>query len=308
MKDLKDMVRVHEPYGGASVYERKAAMRRGMSDEEIAARNVIPTRNSGGEPLRILADEIYSENDTYTPYKPASPDDPGPASHAEKKPGVLREAAKITDRLLHKTNYDDPDYWGLASVMTEEEAELTRHMKVRVPMTLGQICAASGLTTWKAQELLDEMSVKGIVEYNWENLDGTNPRHQKRYVLPMFVPGSAEFTVMNQPQLEEHPELGTFFERMTYLPLTMATKMVPPGGAGVGMHVIPVEHAIQQENHAADVEKLSHWLKKYDRFSAGACSCRLAERVRGDSCGDDPQNWCLGVGDMADYCVETGKG
>ncbi|MBE6470730.1 MAG: FAD-dependent oxidoreductase [Coriobacteriaceae bacterium] len=308
MNETDNMVRVSEPYGGASVDERKAAMRRGMSDEEIAARNVIPTRNSGGEPLRIIADEVFSENDTFTHYKPASPDDPGPASAEPPKPGVLREAAKITDRLLHKTTYDDPDYWGLASVMTEEEAELARHMKVRVPMTLGQVCAASGLTTWKAQELLDDMSIKGIVEYNWENLDGKNPRHQKRYVLPMFVPGSAEFTVMNQKQLEEHPELGTFFERMTYLPLTVATKMVPPGGAGIGMHVIPVEHAIRQESHAADVERLSHWLKKYDRFSAGACSCRLAERARGDNGGDDPQNWCLGVGDMADYCVETGKG
>ena len=56
----------------------------------------------------------------------------------------------------------------------------------------------------------------------------------------------------------------------------MATKMVPPGGAGVGMHVIPVEHAIKHENQSADVEHLSHWLKKYDHFSVGACSCTLA--------------------------------
>ena len=57
MKDVKDMVRVTEPYGGATVEERKAAMRRGMSDEDIAARNVIPTKNAGGEPLRIIAAE-----------------------------------------------------------------------------------------------------------------------------------------------------------------------------------------------------------------------------------------------------------
>lgn len=31
-----------------------------------------------------------------------------------------------------------------------------------------------------------------------------------------------------------------------------------------------------------DVERISHWLKKYDRFAAGACSCRVAERVRCD--------------------------
>ncbi|MDO4798859.1 MAG: FAD-dependent oxidoreductase, partial [Coriobacteriales bacterium] len=125
---------------------------------------------------------------------------------------------------------------------------------------------------------------------------------------PMFVPGSAEFTVMSQRQMEEHPEIGTFFERMTYLPLTVATKMVPPGGAGIGMHVIPVEYAIKQESVSASVEHLSHWLKKYDRYAAGSCSCAVAERARGDNGGRDPQNWCIGVGDMADYLHETGKG
>ena len=302
------MTKITEPYGGSTVQERKAAMSRGLTDDEIARRNVIPTKNAAGEPLRIIAEEVFSENDTYTAYKPAQPNDPGPASLQPVKAGVLREGQKITDRIGVKVSQNDPDYWGLASVMTDEEAELTSHMKVRKPMTFAQLREASGLEDAKLQELLDAMSVKGIIEYNWENLDGKNPNHEKRYLLPMFVPGSAEFTVMNQQQLEEHPELGTFFERMTFLPLERVTKMVPPGGAGIGMHVIPVERAIECENRAADVERISHWLKKYDRFSVGACSCRMSERVRGDNAGSDPQNWCVGVGDMADYCVETGKG
>ena len=306
--DNGTMTVVTEPYGGSTVNERKAAMRRGLSDEEVAARNVIPTSEPNGQPLRILAEEVYSENDTFVPYRPAQPNDPGPASREPLKPGVLREGQKITDRIGVKVTVDDPDYWGLASVMTEEEAALTAHMKVRKPMTVAQIVDASGMPEAEVQRLLDDMSIKGIVEYNWENLDGKNPAHERRYILPMFVPGSAEFTVMNQQQMEEHPELGTFFERMTFLPLEVATKLVPPGGAGIGMHVIPVERAIECENRAADVERISHWLKKYDRFSVGACSCRMSERVRGSNAGSDPQNWCVGVGDMADYCVETGKG
>ena len=306
--DNGTMTKIVRPYGGSTVEERKAAMRRGMTDEEIAARNEIPTTNPAGGPHRIIAEELYSENDTFARYKPKSPDTPGPAASEPVKKGVLKEAQKITDRIGVRVKPNDPDYWGLASVMTDEEAALTSHMKVRVPVTLAELAERAGKPADEVQRLLDDMSIKGIVEYNWENLDGQNPRHEKRYVLPMFVPGSAEFTVMNQQQLEEHPEIGTFFERMSYLPLTKATKMVPPGGAGIGMHVIPVERAIEQENQAIDVERISHWLKKYDRFSAGACSCRLAERVRGDNGGDDPQNWCIGVGDMADYCVETGKG
>lgn len=306
--DNGTLTKIKAPYGGSTVEERKAAMSRELTEEDIAARNKIPTTDPAGRPHRVIAEELYSENDTFMHYKPESPNDPGPACAQPLKPAVQAEGQKITDRIGVKVSPTDPEYWGLASVMTEEEAQLTSVMKVRQPLTFNQLQEKSGLDPEKLQELLDSLSVKGILEYNWENLDGKNPDHEKRYVLPMFVPGSAEFTVMNQQQMEEHPEIGTFFERMSYLPLTKVTKMVPPGGAGIGMHVIPVERAIQHENQSVDVERISHWLKKYDRFAAGACSCRIAERVRGDNAGSDPQNWCIAIGDMADYIVETGKG
>ncbi len=299
---------VEGAFGGSTVAERKEAMLEGLTAEEVAARNVVPTAAPDGQPHRMLSPELYSENDTYAAYLPKLPNDPGPASEQPLKSGVLSEAQKITDRIGVKVQPTDPEYWGLASVMTDEEAALTACMKVRKPQTFAQLKEASGLEGQRLQELLDDLAAKGILEYNWENLDGKNPNHEKRYVLPMFVPGSAEFTVMNQAQIEEHPEIATFFERMSFLPLTKVTKMVPPGGAGVGMHVIPVQRAIQSHNEAADVERISHWLKKYDRFAAGSCSCRIAERVRGGNGGSDPQNWCIAIGDMADYLVETGKG
>ena len=28
----------------------------------------------------------------------------------------------------------------------------------------------------------------------------------------------------------------------------------------------------------------------------------------GEGCGDDPESWCIAIGDMADYIVETGRG
>ena len=286
-----------------SVDMNENPMRGDLTDEEIAARNVIPTTNPAGEPLRVIAEEYFQEVDTFTTWTNDDRDTPGPAASEPLKPAVLATAAKITDRIGNKTGQNDPDYWGLASVMTNEEAELTSFMKIRKPVTLPELVKASSMPEAKVQELLDSMSVKGIVEYNWEN-----PAHEKQYVLPMYVPGCAEFTLMNQKQLEEHPELGSFFERMAFLPLTKVTKMVPPGGAGIGMHVIPVEKSIAHVNQSADIEHISHWLKKYDRYAAGACSCRLGERARGAGSSDDPQDWCIGVGDMADYLVETGKG
>ena len=40
----------------------------------------------------------------------------------------------------------------------------------------------------------------------------------------------------------------------------------------------------------------------------GACSCRRQQRMRGEGCGEIEGDLCIGVGDMADYLVETGKG
>ena len=49
----------------------------------------------------------------------------------------------------------------------------------------------------------------------------------------------------------------------------MITAMVPPGGAGIGMHVIPVEKAIETENQIA----------------GHRAYLPLAEKVRGQVCG-----------------------
>lgn len=217
---------------------------------------------------------------------------------------ILKLGQKITDRIGHKVTADDPEYWGLACVVTDEMADVALKMKVRKPYTIDQLVKMTKQPQEELEELLKEMSYIGLLEYNWEN-----QKREKQYVLPMFVPGSAEFTNMRKEQLDEHPELAMFFERMTFLPLEHVTAMVPPGGAGIGMHVIPVEKAIEMENKTADIEHISYWLKKYEgHLSLGLCSCRYGRSVLKEGCGDNPEEWCIGVGDMADYCVETQKG
>ena len=106
------ITKIEKPYGGSTVKERKAAMSRGLTEEELKARNTIPETNPAGEPHRIIAEELYSENDTFVPYKPDAPNDPGPAAHEPLKEGVLREGQKITDRIGVKVAPTDPDYWG----------------------------------------------------------------------------------------------------------------------------------------------------------------------------------------------------
>ena len=227
----------------------------------------------------------------------------------EEREIIVKLGHMVTNRIPYKlglkklTKYD-PEYWGLSMLLSDEMAEVALKMGLRKPRTLSEIVQLTGMEQDHLEKLLGEMSFSGILEYNWEN-----PQHEKQWVLPMFVPGSAEFTNMNDTILKKYPEMGRFFEQMSRLPLEKVTPMVPPGGAGIGMHVIPVEKAIEAENTSISIEHISHWLDKYDgKYAASPCSCRKSRMTFDEGCADDPEGWCIAVGDMADYVVETGKG
>ncbi len=230
-------------------------------------------------------------------------------NNGEMREPIAKLGKMVTNRIpvvlgLEKLTKEDPEYWGLATLLTDEQAEVALKMKRRVPRTLDDMVRLTGMERAHVEKIMEDMSRLGVVEYNWEN-----EKHEKQYILPMFVPGSAEFTNMNAKLLEEHPEMGRFFERMSFLPLTKVTPMVPPGGAGIGMHVIPVEKAIEMENTSVPVEHISHWLDKYDgKYAKSPCSCRRSRKTFDEGCADDPEGWCIAVGDMADYVVETEKG
>ena len=201
---------------------------------------------------------------------------------------VLKLGSMITNRIGLKATADDPEYWGLAAMVTDEMADVALKMGVRKPKTTEQLMKLTKMEREPLEKLLTEMAWTGIIEYNWENLDGKNPKHEKRWVLDMFVPGSAEIMM---------------------IPLEKITPMVPPGGAGIGMHVIPVEKAIETENESVDLEHISYWLSKYEgKYAKSMCSCRASRAKLGEGCGDDAESWCIGVGDMADYIVETQRG
>ena len=246
-------------------------------------------------------------------------------------PKIVKLGKKITDVAAHKlgtVKVSDPEYWGLAEIVTDEMADVALRMKVRHHYTFEALCKKNkekAKDKEKFQKLLDEMAYIGLLEYDYgyhyDHNGRTAPLGERRYCLPLFVPGSAELFNMEEnflspdgkrmknQRLEDHPTLASFFERMTFIPLDGITQLVPPGGAGVGMHVIPVEKAISMENKSVDLEHLSYWLKKYEgHIGVGQCSCRASRAALNDGCADDQYNWCIGVGDFADYCRETGKG
>ena len=230
------------------------------------------------------------------------------APDKEKEKLILKLGTMITDRYLVKytrtMGTDDPEYWALDEVLTKEEAKfLLNFKKTRVPYDTPTLAKMNNMSEEECQKMIDHLCWVGVLEMNRENAD-----HHKQYNVPIFVPGSAEFMMMNDELTAQHPNLATFFNLMTQMPLENVTPMVPPGGAGVGMHVIPVEKAIEHENNSASVEHISHWLSKYDKYSVGQCTCRKQQTMRGEGSGEINGEFCMGVGDMAEYCVDRGMG
>ena len=174
-------------------------------------------------------------------------------------PKLLKFVRHVTDRVPGKIKMDSdaPEYWGLACIFEDEMDAVTREaaldllldmlpknfFKVRKHHSyamLHEMNAARHYTPDDASldELLDKLSYFGMVEYDYGDKytkDGPIPgttynREDRVYWVPMFVPGSAEYTNMNTDLMDKHPELAMFFERMTFLPLEKITPMVPMGG------------------------------------------------------------------------------
>ncbi len=228
---------------------------------------------------------------------------------AQNRTDLITLAKKNTDRVdiklgLTKIDETQPEYYGFADVITEEMAELALHMGIRVPITPEELAKkAKRNDVEHVRELLEEMAQIGLIEFT-----RGNPTRTKKYVLTPYVEGSGENMTLNIPQAEKYPDIPRFFEQSAFLPLKQISHMVPPGGAGLGMHVIPVESAIPAESKSLDIEHITHWLGKYDKYALFPCSCRAARRIFNEGCGELEEDVCIALGEYADYVVETQRG
>ena len=249
-----------------------------------------------------IGDPMINEND-FWPDPDYVPEDP------EKAKLILKLATLITDRYVkkftHKLNYGDPEYWMLDEILTKEQARFCLNFKkLRTPYSIPELAEMNKMSIEDTTKMVEDLRWIGIIEQNRSK----DEDHHKQYELPIFVPGSAEFMMMQDKLVEEHPKLATFFNLMTQLPLGGITQMIPEGGAGVGMHVIPIEKAIEAENQSVPVEHISKWLDKYDKYGVGICTCRRQQTMRGEGSGQIEGEFCMAMGDLAEYMDDRGIG
>ena len=224
-----------------------------------------------------------------------------------KKKMVMKLARMITDNIPRKLpggmHENHMDFWILDRLLTKREiAFLLSFKKRRVGLTTAELAARNNISEKKAQKIIDHLLWIGILEQNRDNED-----HHIQYLVPKWVVGSGEYMVEHKTLPDKYPEVATMFNLAPQEPLELAAKLVPPGGAGIGMHVIPVEKAIDTASTSVSVEHLSHWLDKYDTFCTMVCACRKAQRIRGEGVGDIEGHMCIGVGDIAEFLVTSGK-
>ena len=226
----------------------------------------------------------------------------------EKDELVKKLACMITDdisiRSPKQVTPDLPDYWILDRLLTKDEVKFMLSFKKKriVKLTAAELAERNGMSAEEAERIAFHICEIGLMEFDREN-----EARERQYFIPKWVVGSGEYMMMTSRLLKDHPEVATFFNHASSYPVGKVARFVPPGGGGLGMHVIPVEKAIEHENKSVSVEHLSHWLKKYDKFCVDVCSCRRQQAMRGEGVGDIEGYMCLAVGDMAEYLVETHK-
>ena len=225
----------------------------------------------------------------------------------EKKRLVTKLAQLITDNIPRKLpggmKENHMDFWILDRLLTTDEVKfMLSFEKRRVGRDTAWLARKNHMTEEQAQKIIDHLLWIGILEQNRQNAD-----HHKQYCIPKWVVGSGEYMVEHATLCDDYPEVATMFNLAPQEPVALAGKLVPPGGAGIGMHVIPVESAIHTNTRKVSVEELSHWVGKYDKFCKMVCACRKAQRIRGEGVGDIEGYTCIGVGDIAEFLVETGK-
>ncbi|MGM9526805.1 MAG: FAD-dependent oxidoreductase [Oscillospiraceae bacterium] len=220
---------------------------------------------------------------------------------AELRPKIVKLAKVVggVSGMLNKIDADAPEYYSLASVVTDDEADVAIAAGLRKERTVAYLAKKCGKSVEETHKLALSLADKGVLRVS------TGANGEDIFYLQIFAPGILEMMVGNTKQLAEHPEIGKAFEAYTRLRMGTMSPMLPMA-SGL-MRVIPVESAIEADPKAVPFEKLSYYLDKYDTFSVSNCSCRASRRVIGEGCGHLEHEMCIQMGVGAEYFIRTGK-
>ncbi|EKN42591.1 pyridine nucleotide-disulfide oxidoreductase [Clostridium botulinum CFSAN001627] len=114
------------------------------------------------------------------------------------KKKVLELANKIAGGItggLVKVKPTDPEYKILATVTTDEMAEIALHLEIRKPKSLEEVADLCKKPVDEVEKILYKMAVDGSIKVEKEN--GVD-----KYFLELYVPGVMEYMVANRENIK----------------------------------------------------------------------------------------------------------
>lgn len=202
--------------------------------------------------------------------------------------------------MVNKIDEKAPEYYSLAAILTDEEADVAIAAGLRKERTGAYLAEKLGRPLAEVEAIAETLGWKGIFRVTTDPEDGKN-----RYYMQIFAPGIMEMMVNNKQILNDYPEVGRAFEEYTRIRMATMSPLMPDG-YGL-MRVVPVESALKDLDGVSDYERLSYYLNKYNLFSVSPCSCRSSRRVIGEGCGHLEEDMCVQMGRGAEYYIRTGR-
>ena len=202
--------------------------------------------------------------------------------------------------VMNKIDENAPEYYSLASILTDDEADVAIAAGLRHERTAEYLAEKVGKPVEEVQKIAERLAWIGVFRITKDKKDGKD-----RFFMQIFAPGIMEMLVNNQTLLKEHPEVGRAFEEYTRIRMATMAPMIP-NGYGL-MRVVPVESSIKDIEGVNDFDKLSYYINKYDIFCVSPCSCRASRTSLGDGCGHLDQDMCIQMGKGAEHYIRTGR-
>ena len=202
--------------------------------------------------------------------------------------------------VVNKIDENAPEYYSLAGILTDDEADVAIAAGLRKERTAGYLAKKVGKSVEEVEKIAKHLAWIGVFRCTYSEELGEDV-----YFMQIFAPGIMEMLVNNQELLNTHPEVGKAFEEYTRIRMETMSPLIP-NGYGL-MRVIPVESAIKDIPNVHDYEKLSYYLNKYDKFCVSPCSCRASRTSINDGCGHLDEEMCLQMGKGAEHYIRTGR-
>ena len=228
---------------------------------------------------------------------------------------IQHSSGKPRQNLIELISHVDPGtaqlgmnsgpYFMLDRLLTDEQIDFANHLELRKPVYIDELARRADMPVEKAAKMADDLCRIGLLVYQ------PDEKGVDRVVLPIFVVGILEQLLLgglNEDQYENYPELPVGFIHHTTQMCTTNGPLLPPANHGVHRPV-PVAAALKNETHVESWENLQTLIDESAHGSYAICQC-ICRKIRKayDELGDDPElEWCMPLGDYADYAIRTGK-